>query len=60
MAQEMESATQQGETEGFDPEGQPDQALTRGTVVHCKHTRGEAEAHLRGSNMPAKQQEREH
>ena len=60
MALEMESAAQQGETAGFDPENQPGQALMRGTVVHCKHKIGETEAHLRGSNMPAKQQEREH
>jgi hypothetical protein len=60
MALEMESAAQQGETVGFDPDSQPGQASMRRTMVHCNHKIGETEAHLWGSNMPAKQQEREH
>ena len=56
MALEKESAAQQGETVGFDPDGQPGQALMRGTMVHSNHKEAEFEAHLRGSHMPAKQQ----
>ena len=56
MALEEESAAQQGEIVGFDPDGQPGQALMRGTMVHSNPKEAKYEAHLRGSHMPAKQQ----
>ena len=60
MALEKEPAAQQSETVGFDPDGQPGQALMRGTMVHSNPKEAELEAHLRGSHMPAKQQQGEY
>ena len=55
LALEKESAARQGETVGFEPGGQPGQALMRGIMVHSNYKKAEYEAHLRGFHMLAKQ-----